>query len=67
MRTSERRSSTRLSRNLTNQMCRKSVHEVIHKLQKYDSYKSVKCVVDMYLKCAQKCRKNVSNIDSKVS
>lgn len=48
-------------------MCRKSVHEVILKLQKYDSYKSVKCVVDMYLKCAQKCRNNVSNITSKVS
>lgn len=67
MRTSERRSSTRLSRILTNQMCRKSVHEVILKLQKYDSYRSVKSVVDMYLKRAQKCRSNVSNIDSKVT
>ena len=48
-------------------MCRKSVHEVILKLQKYDSYRSVKSVVDMYLKRAQKCRSNVSNIDSKES
>ncbi len=48
-------------------MCRKSVHEEILKLQKYDSYKSVKSVVDMYLKRAQKCRKNVLNIASKVT